>query len=203
VKRLIKGYTVVVAVVGTVLASGASPALAGTEAGDAPIKVASIGTSVELLQNFHSEKVVAVKNALTTNGATVLQHTYDDNGVNNDIMVMEWVDVQHSDWVRIKPMHTYTGDGNVHNDKCLAVLNASFALNQPIVNATCTYDDIDNDVWHAEYVNDALGHALYQFRNQRSNLCLVVQSASAAENAPLVQYTCNGTSNSYWYRYVL
>jgi hypothetical protein len=174
------------------LASGATPSMAAEHR-----STALAAPTTFIIENVHSHLDVAILNASKANAAPAIQYHYENNGVDNDAMVMEFVN-SSSNWLRIKPGHTYTNDGNVHNDMCLAVLNASSALYAPIVQATCTYDNIDNDVWYEEPVPVGSEY-YYQYRNRRSNLCMVVLNASTKEYARLVQYTCNGTYNSLWY----
>ena len=176
---------------GALLGVGPSPSSAAAEE-------LAAGTYYETpVWNANSGKAMAILNASKANGASAIQYDYTNNLVDNDVMRLEYEGT--SNVVRIKPKHSYSPDGNVHNDMCLAVLNASFALYQPIVQATCTYDDIDNDVWYEEYQGGNGSYSYYQYRNFRSHLCLVVKNASTANYAQLIQYTCNGTSNSIWY----
>jgi hypothetical protein len=104
-----------------------------------------------------------------------------------------------SNWVRIKPGHTYSDDNNVHNDMCLAVLNASFALNAPIVQAKCSYDEIDNDVWYRETIDYDGFRYYFQLRNRRSHLCIVVKNASNDAYARLIQHNCTGAAHTLWF----
>jgi len=145
-----------------------------------------------------ADETVISMSVSAANDALAVQYPYANNGVDNDVMVLEWVDYDNSDWVRIKPRHTYTNDGNVHNDKCLAVKGASMASGASIVQHTCTYDSANNDVWRAQLVRLSNGTFAYQFRNLNSNMCIAVRSASFTPGAELIQYACNGTTNSLW-----
>jgi hypothetical protein len=154
-------------------------------------------------------KVIAVLNASTGNTAPVIQHEYGANGVLNDWMVLE--NENGTNLYRIKPLHTYSGDDNPHNDKCLAIKNNASGNNQPIVNATCSYDSVNNDVWIKELAvytsasgQDYFIPGVWQFRNQGKDKCLVVQGASQNNNVNLITYDCNDklgyriTPNHYW-----
>jgi hypothetical protein len=191
--RYIRRCVVAAAVIGSTLVPGTASASAGTAAvAAAPV------TSIAVVYNINSGQAMVVKGASTANDALAVQYPYANNGVDNDVMVLEWVDYDNSDWVRIKPRHTYTNDGNVHNDKCLAVKGASMASGASIVQHTCTYDSANNDVWRAQLVRLSNGTFAYQFRNLNSNMCIAVRSASFTPGAELIQYACNGTTNSLW-----
>ncbi|GIF78273.1 RICIN domain-containing protein [Asanoa siamensis] len=84
-------------------------------------------------------KVMAVLNAATGNTAPMIQAPWTAAAPDNDWIVVEKESTANV--YRLKPLHTYSPDGNVHNDKCLAVKNADAGNNIPIVNATCSYDD--------------------------------------------------------------
>jgi hypothetical protein len=140
------------------------------------------------------ERVMAVLNASTGNNAPLIQYKYSPQVPNNDRMVLEF----QGDVVRIKPEHTYTADGNPHNDKCLAVKNNDGGLNIPIVNATCSYDSINNDVWFWQiFIDVSTRRGAYEFKNQAHGTCIVVQNASNANGAALITHQCVG-DNSLW-----
>jgi len=153
-------------------------------------------------------KVIAVMDASPGNNAPVIQYEHRDNGVDNDWMVLE--SENGTALYRIKPLHTYSADFNPHNDKCLAVKNNEGGNNQSIVSAMCSYDTVNNDVWIKERAEfNADGQRLrvpgaWQFRNQGTGKCLVVQNASPNNNARLITYDCNDqynyryTPNHYW-----
>ena len=79
---------------------------------------------------------------------------------------------------------------------------AQRAVSALIVSANCSYDSINNDVWLAESVlyEPQPGFIAWatQYRNLKSQLCLVVQGSSPSNGAALIQYACNGTHNSLW-----
>lgn len=180
----------------TTMVLGVAPASADGGAGaQSSSASADLALDVATLDAWHSGHSIAVKGASRANGAEAIQFRYTADGNNNDIMIIEYVNKGASDLVRIKPMHTYTGDSNVHNDKCLAVEGASTATGATIGNYACTYDSVNNDVWH-NVVDWAYNSNTY--RNQRSGLCLVVKGASRDVGASLVQHACNGTANGIW-----
>jgi hypothetical protein len=137
-------------------------------------------------------KAMAVLNASTGNTAPMVQHWYTGAAPRNDYMLLE-METTANVW-RIKPDHTYTNDFNPHNDKCLAVKNNEGGNNIPIVNANCSYDTLNNDVWHMDPVADST----YQFRNQATGKCITTQNASTGINARLITYTCNSGHHALW-----
>jgi hypothetical protein len=141
-------------------------------------------------------RAMAVLNASTANTMPMIQYTFNSSVPHNDYMVLE---LEPGGVVRIKPLHTFSNDGNPHNDKCLAILNNEPGWNQPIVNANCSYDSINNDVWYEDQYSDPLtGLAIYQYRSYAYNTCIVVQNASTANHARLITHTCGGGTNHYW-----
>jgi hypothetical protein len=58
---------------------------------------------------------------------------------------------------------------------------------------TCRFPIQNNQSWNFEDVSGG-----YQIRNLQTNKCLAVLNASTAQNAAVIQYTCNQTSNSLW-----
>ncbi|MGI5153090.1 RICIN domain-containing protein [Plantactinospora sp. CA-294935] len=134
-------------------------------------------------------KAMAVLNASTGNTAPMIQAPYTSAAPHNDRIILARESIANV--YRLKPQHTYSNDGNVHNDKCLAVKNAGFGNNVPIVNATCTYDGINNDVWHAVVSWTTEGDYL---QNQMTGKCITTQNA-ATNNAPLSTFDCNGGHN--------
>jgi hypothetical protein len=169
------------------LTAAVGPAQAAAEVRTVAAKAAA-ADAYGYTVNVHSRKVIAILNASTANGAAAIQHSMSTALPNNDYMFMEWQG--GSNWYRIKPLHTASNDNNPHNDKCLAVVGASQADNALIGNYTCSYDSIQNDVWLWEevYINGV--YRGDQFRNLRSGKCLVVQNASTANSARLLQYNC-------------
>ena len=150
------------------------------------------------LNSVHAgtHRAMAVLNASTANTTPMIQYSYTSGAPNNDIMVLE---IEPGRVVRIKPLHTFSNDGNPHNDKCLAILNNKPGWNQPIVNANCSYDSINNDVWYEDqYWDSVTGLTVYQYRSYAYNTCIVVQNASTANNARLITHTCAGGTNHYW-----
>lgn len=115
---------------------------------------AAVNTVTVPVYSYHTwfagvPKVIAVLDASPGNNAPVIQYEHSDNGVHNDWMVLE--NENGTALYRIKPLHTYSADGNPHNDKCLAVKNNEGGNNQPIVSANCSYDPVNNDVWIKEH----------------------------------------------------
>jgi len=144
--------------------------------------------------NLDNAKTIAIRAGSRADGAVAVQWDATAGGGDNDKMIWEEESTVPGDLTRLKPLHTYSADGNPHNDMCLAVEGASMAAGARIVQARCTYDGINNDVWWQEQAH------VYgmQFRNQRSGLCIAVKGASDANGAQIIQYTCNGTLNSVW-----
>lgn len=142
-------------------------------------------------------RAMAVQNASTGNNAPVIQYTYVASQPYNDIMTME---IEPNGMVRIKPQHTFSPDGNPHNDKCLAVKNNEPGFNQPIVSANCSYDSINNDVWELlpTYLGD-FGPA-YLLRSWAFDTCIVVQNASTQNNAALITHTCDNAGDNHFWR---
>ena len=146
----------------------------------------------------HTGKVMTILGNSTAHGAAAVQfeYTQEDESPSNDVMIQE---IEPGDWTRIKPMNSYHFvPPDPHNDMCLAVKGASKDKGAAVIQAKCTYDDVDNDVWkRGEWAAGG-----WYYRNARSNLCLVVQYASRDDRAPLIQHDCNGTDNSRWsYKY--
>ncbi|GIF74018.1 RICIN domain-containing protein [Asanoa siamensis] len=137
-------------------------------------------------------KAMAVLNASTGNTAPMIQAPYTDPAPHNDRIILEREST--SGVYRLKPQHTYSNDGNVHNDKRLAVKNADGGNNIPIVNATCTYDGVNNDVWEIIVNWSTEGDYI---RNQMTGKCITTKS-KATDNAPLITFDCNGGHNGIW-----
>ncbi|MEU4423215.1 RICIN domain-containing protein [Actinoplanes sp. NPDC024001] len=156
------------------------------------------GGPTHVLRNLNSNDAVAVQGASKSNGALAIQYPFKNNGVDNDIMVLEYVDQNANDWVRLKPLHAFTPDGNVHNDKCLAVQNAATGKDKAIIQYTCTYGDTNNDVWREQIVKRANGTTYYQFRNVHSGMCMVVKGAVKTDGAQLITHDCDGGANTLW-----
>jgi hypothetical protein len=149
-------------------------------------------------------KAMAVVSASTANGANLIQYTPSAAAPDNDWMWLEFEagsPIPGTTLVRIKPAHTFSNDGNPHNDKCLAISGAQSGWNRQIVNWTCSYDSIDNDVWiHEAYVWLPGGEFQYNRFRSRQHLdsCIVVQNASTANLARLITHSCTGGYNHYW-----
>ncbi|MFC7535189.1 RICIN domain-containing protein [Actinoplanes sp. GCM10030250] len=147
--------------------------------------------------NKKSGQVMAILGASKDHGAAAVQFDYTDVDVSpsNDVMIEEIDGI----YVRLKPWHTYTWETplNPHNDMCLAVKGASMKKGDPIVQARCTYDSTDNDVWIRTQFGTS---SYYQYMNKASTWCLVVQFASTELRQPLIQHDCNGTDNGRWAR---
>ncbi|MDG4834241.1 hypothetical protein O7627_33800 [Solwaraspora sp. WMMD1047] len=143
-------------------------------------------------KNAGMPRAMAVLNASTGNTAPLVQAPYTSAAPNNDRIFLEWEPGPNV--YRLKPQHTYTNDGNVHNDKCLAVKNADYGNNIPIVNATCTYDSVNNDVWIIQTDYASGGDLIW---NQMTGKCITVQNA-ATTNVPLITFDCNRRHNGLW-----
>lgn len=194
--RLLRSVLSVVCVVVATMAAAVAPAAA---VGSAPGADSTLGAPQPrgpyYLINAHSGLGMVVKGASTANGALAIQWPVTSGDVPNDMMVLEYEDSVPG-LLRIKPRHMYGRGGGVHHDMCLAVRGASISFDAPIVQATCTYDSVNNDVWTE--VGNPDNVLEVQFRNQRSGLCLVVQNASRDRGAQLIQHTCARTRNSLW-----
>lgn len=86
---------------------------------------------------------------------------------------------------------------NYYSGKCLTVRNASFALNEPIVQFTC------NNGWNEEWYIDAGfvgadGWYYQEIRNHNSELCVTVKNDAHAPGTTMLQWTCNLHENSSW-----
>ncbi|GIF63280.1 hypothetical protein Ais01nite_13150 [Asanoa ishikariensis] len=146
-------------------------------------------------QQAGTPRAMAVLNASTGNTAPLIQAPYTPAAPYNDFMILERDDTTANQY-RLKPQHTYSNDGNVNNDKCLAVKNADGGNNVPIVNATCTYDGINNDVWIIQ-TDYARGADLIW--NLMTEKCITVQNADLG-NVPLITFDCNRNPNGLWRR---
>lgn len=144
------------------------------------------------LTAFHSSKQLVILNARQDERQPAIQWPGNGPAPDNDKMWMQKRGGTTNEFF-IRPMHS---------NKCLAVLNNSFALYARIVQATCTNDGInDNDIWLQETVQTTKNGQTYripQYRSKSSRLCMAVLSASTANGAEIVQYTCNGSHNSLW-----
>lgn len=190
-----KRVLTVLCVLATTMAGAAVPAAAAEPA--PPLDSAASAPDPwgpYFMRNFRSGKVMTILNASTAHGAPAVQWSRTNNASSNDMMILEYETTAAANLLRFKPYHTYRDDDNPHNDKCLAVENASRANYARIVQANCTYDSTNNDVW----LQEPAPSGGLQFRNHLSRLCITVLNASAANGAQLVQYTCNGTTNSSW-----
>lgn len=150
--------------------------------------------------NEKQPKVMTVLNASTADSTPMIQYSYSSASGNNERMVLEYESSAAAGTLRIKPLSTLSNDGNVHNDKCLAVKNNTAGNNVPILNAACTYDSVNNDVWIAKipYVNGSIITGVYWFQNQSTGKCITTQNASLADNAALITFDCNGGENGMW-----
>lgn len=183
-----------------VLAAGAAlmgpvqPASAGPDTAAEPQTVVT-----GPIYRFGTSRAMAILNASTVHAAAMIQYEYSSAAPHNDRMVLEKEST--SDVYRIKPLHTYSHDGNVHNDKCLAVQGNALGNNIPIVNANCTYDSVNNDVWYETVIYIATGNRLVvEYRNQATGKCITSQNGSTANNVRLITFTCEGNENDLWVR---
>jgi hypothetical protein len=77
---------------------------------------------------------------------------------------------------------------------CVDDKGGSTALNNPIIQWTCKTSGNTNQEWQFNPVSGGYG----ELQNEFDGLDLVVQGASTADGAKIVQYTQNGTSNGLW-----
>lgn len=187
--KILRGL-LAVAVVGTgALVVTAQPASAATIAYYAIYSENSVDNG--------TPRAMAILNASTGNTAPMVQAPYTAAAPYNDIMVLE---IEPGNVGRIKPYSTWSNDGNPHNDKCLAIKNNRNAANQPIVNATCTYDNVDNDVWDIEKQQVIIlpgggTRTLYRFSSHAYNWC--IRATTANTNSALETNLC-GLSGTDW-----
>lgn len=141
-------------------------------------------------------KAMAVLNASTGNTAPLVQYRYVPSAPYNDVMILE---IESGGLTRIKPSHTNIADASPYNDKCLAIKNNATGWNQPIVNATCSYDANRNDEWMLEtFAVIGENDPIRRFRSvEYPSSCIVVQNASIENNAALITHQCVG-DNSAW-----
>ncbi|RZU74916.1 ricin-type beta-trefoil lectin protein [Micromonospora kangleipakensis] len=88
---------------------------------------------------------------------------------------------------------------NQHSNKCLTIYTASTANNANAVQYTCDFSYPFNEEW---YLEDVYGdQTAWHLRNAHSGKCLTIYTASTANNATAVQYTCDYSSpyNEEWY----
>lgn len=190
--RSLRYAAISVLVAGSTLTGLTPPASAGPEPAAEPVTF-----MVGPMYRFRTTKTMAILNASTAHTAPMILAQYTTGAPHNDRMLLEWEST--ADVFRIKPLHTYSHDGNVHNDKCLAVQNGDLGNNVPIVNANCTYDSANNDVWLEELTTILSGgYPVVQFRNQATGRCITVQNGSTANNARLITFTCENNDNDLW-----
>jgi len=79
------------------------------------------------------------------------------------------------------------------SSKCVDVPNGNPANSVTIIIYDCHQPRSTNQEWYFEDVNGG-----YQIRNRMTNKCLAVYGAKTTVNAPIIQYTCNQTTNSLW-----
>ncbi|GAA1617354.1 RICIN domain-containing protein [Actinoplanes couchii] len=96
---------------------------------------------------------------------------------------------------RLGPFHLW----NVNSGRCIAIQNASTAQNAFALQFTCDNTEPHNDDWYFDEVT--AGGIYYHLVNRHSGKCLAVQNAGTADNARILQFTCDNTAphNDDWY----
>jgi Ricin-type beta-trefoil lectin domain-like len=86
---------------------------------------------------------------------------------------------------------------SLSSNKCLTVLNASPDPYARVIQYPCVGGA--NAEWYPrEVISDPAGDS-YFLENRNTHMCLTVLNASTANNAPLMQYPCEGSGgNSRW-----
>jgi ricin-type beta-trefoil lectin protein len=80
--------------------------------------------------------------------------------------------------------------------KCIDVPNGTFE-DDPVIMYTCAYPRHANQQWYLRDTSD--GYA--NIWNRQTGKCLTVQNASTANNATVIQYSCNTGDNEEWAEY--
>ena len=186
-----KALVAALAVTAMTTSAGPTPASAADSVSAAG-PTTSFGVLKTQLNTGGYLKVIAIQNGSTANGASAILYYYEPYNVENDLVIRT---VEANGATRFMPKHTDSDDQNPFNDKCLAVQGASKDNYAKIVNATCTYDLVNNDVW---FHHGSFAGGYRSYRNQHSGKCMVVQGASTNNGAAIIQYDCNGAPNSAW-----
>jgi hypothetical protein len=124
------------------------------------------------LVNDHSGLCLTVAGASTANNANIVQYTCDFSYPYNE------------DWY-FDGAHIING----HSGLCLTVAGASTADNANLVQFGCENTFPYNENWYAEPLYG--GSYYWHLWNGHSNKCMTVGGASLANNANIVQYTCD------------
>jgi hypothetical protein len=177
-----------------VVATTASLAVAVQPASAATYWHGPMFSHLSLVNGNGVERAMAILNASTGNTAPMVHAPFTPEAPHNDIM---WLEQEAGDWVRIKPQSTFSSaDNNVHNDKCLAIKNNDLVRFQPVVNATCSYDSVNNDVWKmtsSTYTGTGL---VYQFRSAlNQGWCITVDKPTS--NGALFVDLCRVTASNW------
>jgi hypothetical protein len=87
---------------------------------------------------------------------------------------------------------------NVQTARCLTVSGASNSDNAAIVQWDCTNNG--NETWQTRgpFIHNSVGD-YDELVNTQSGKCITVQNGSTANNARLLQFTCNGGANQLWH----
>ncbi|MGX6603111.1 RICIN domain-containing protein [Micromonosporaceae bacterium Da 78-11] len=92
----------------------------------------------------------------------------------------------------------YLLNANSNSNKAMVVLNARTNDNQPVIQWPSTNAAPDNDKMRLQYLRNSNE---YFIRAVHSNKCVVVQNASFALYARIIQFTCsddNVNNNDIW-----
>lgn len=82
---------------------------------------------------------------------------------------------------------------NYNSQLCIDVPGGT-SSNVTMIQYECQYPEQDNQAW--DFTDTDNGY--YEIWNLQTKKCLTVLNASIDQNAPIIQYTCNGGTNAQW-----
>jgi hypothetical protein len=82
--------------------------------------------------------------------------------------------------------------------KCINDPNNSTVDGTQMIIYHCVLPSTSNEEWYFQEVDLVGGVTYYWIWSGKSGKCLTVQNASTANNAPIIQYTCNTGGNEEW-----
>ncbi|MGH4031181.1 RICIN domain-containing protein [Actinomycetota bacterium Odt1-20B] len=145
------------------------------------LKPAAGADNIYYIVNKHSGKCLTVRGAATHEGAEVNQ--YRCVGAKNQM------------WI----MYNQGGVGrrfeNLKSHLSLSVVGRA-GKGAPLVQSE--YDGAPDEVFWAYLGAGHKTGRIFPYEHHNSTLCLDVQGASNADNAPVIIWTCNGRSNQTW-----
>jgi hypothetical protein len=125
----------------------------------------------------HSGRCVTVPGNSMTNGTQLDQWDCVNPIQNNQRWVFDWTTDGHA---RIR---------NLHSQKCPNVSGGSTADGAAIIQWPC--GNSPNEEWRGQFYTTVNGYDYYMLKARHSGKCLVVQNASLALGARLIQWTCS------------